>query len=110
MAGSFPAKTGPLGGGTLVVACGSRGVAGKAFPVAASLRRDLLPGGEEMGGKACRGRALVLCFFGERISHGRSVMQQEGSGLYEGEIRGGHLVVGRLASQREVEGDLIYRS
>ena len=33
-------------------------------------------------------------------------MQREGSGFYEGEIRGGHLVVGRLASQREVEGDL----
>lgn len=109
MAGSSPA-TGPLVGGTLAVACGSRGVAGRGFLVAALGRRDLLPGGEEMGGKACRGRALVLFFFSERISRGRSVMQREGSGFYEGEIRGGHLVVGRLASQREVEGDLIYRS
>lgn len=31
----------------------------------------------------------------------------EGKGVvYEGEIRGGHLVVGRLASRREVGGDL----
>lgn len=109
MAGSFPA-TGLLVGGTLAVACGSREVAGRAFLVvacwAALGRRDLLPGGGEMGGKACRGRALVLFFFGKRISRGRSVMQRKGRGVYEGEIRGGHLVVGRLASQREVGGDL----
>lgn len=105
MAGSSPA-TDLLVGGTLAVACGSREVAGRAFLVAALGRWDLLPGGGEMEGKVCRGRALVLCLFVERISRGRSVMQQEGGEFYEVEIRGGHLVVGRLASQREVEGGL----
>lgn len=66
VAGSSPA-TDLLVGGTLAVACGSRGVAGTAFLVmacwAALCRRDLLPAGEETGGKACRGRALVLFFF-----------------------------------------------
>lgn len=33
-------------------------------------------------------------------------MQRKGKGAYEGEIRGGHLVVGRLARQKEVGGDL----
>lgn len=33
-------------------------------------------------------------------------MQRKGRGVYEGEIRGGHLVVGRLASQKEVGEDL----
>lgn len=109
MAGSSLA-TGLLVGETLAVACGSRGVAGRVFLVvacwAALGRRDLLPGGVEMGGKACRGRALVLCFLDENISRGRLVMQRKGGGVYEGEIRGGHLVVGRLASQREAGGDL----
>lgn len=66
VAGSSPA-TDLLVGGTLAVACGSRGVAGRAFLVvacwAALGRLDLLPGGGEMEGKACRGRALVLFFW-----------------------------------------------
>lgn len=65
VAGSSPA-TGLQVGGTLAVACGSRGVVGRAFLVvacwAALGRRDLLPEGEEMGGRACRGRVLVLFF------------------------------------------------
>lgn len=65
------------------------------------------PWGGGNGGKGMPRPGIGAVFFlNERISRGGSVMQRKGRGVYEGEIRGGHLVVGRLASQREVGEDL----
>lgn len=65
------------------------------------------PWGGGNGGKGMPRPGIGAVFFlDERISRGRSVMQRKERGFYEGEIRGGHLVVGRLASQREVGEDL----
>lgn len=68
--------------------------------------RDL-PGGEGRGGKACRGQALVLFILDEWLVTESQEGEREGrDGIYEGEIQGDHLVVGRLACRREVGGDL----
>lgn len=73
---------------------------------AASGHRDL-PGGEGRGGKAYRGLALVLFLLDGGFSRRKSGRGKGGRDeIYEGEIRGDHLVVGRLACRREVGGDL----
>lgn len=71
----------------------------------ASGRRDLP--GEERGGKACRGLALVLFLLDDELAAESQAGEIEGKdGIYEGEIRGDHPVVGRLACRKEVGGDL----
>ena len=72
---------------------------------AASDHRDLP--GEGKGGKACRGLAWVLFLLDEGLVAEIQAREMEGrDGIYEGEIRGDHLVVGRLACRKEVGGDL----
>lgn len=65
------------------------------------------PWGGGKGGKGIPRPGIGAVFIGWGVSRGKSGRGKGGRDeIYEGEIRGDHLVVGRLACRREVGGDL----